>query len=146
MQDTIPARNGIPSSGTSIDVDCFGCGHTFQASALGTAQCPRCRAAGKKLRSRFASRLFSDRDGRPLRVRDLYAAGQELHLMCSRCRPTHQVRFGTVRDVERQLGMIDPLLSEACQRLVCPTSGQHGFVGVAAAPQADRQMHLPFFR
>jgi ferredoxin len=133
-------------TGGVIDVECLKCGACSkvpeaQAHAL---RCGRCGAAGDKVRPRFASRLFRDRDGRPLRLRDLYAARQELRLWCSHCRPAHEVRFDGARDVEAVVGAINPTLAEACRYLACPVSHVPGMVAVAPAPRAAAQIPLPF--
>jgi hypothetical protein len=129
-----------------VDVDCLACGRVTKIPAKASLRCQRCGAAGARVRLRAASPLYRDRHGQPLRVRNVYADGQELHLWCSHCRPSHQVRFVSVRQIEAQLGCINPTFIEACHRLVCPASGRYGIVGVAAAPVADQQMQLPLFR
>lgn len=138
----------MPMSGGAIDVECRACGgfSKVPASEERALRCGRCGATGEKVRQRFASRLFCDRDGKPLRLRALYGAGQELRLWCSHCRPAHEVRFATPRDVEALVGAIDPTIAEACRYLVCPQSGAWGIAAVAAAPRQTTQMRLPFGR
>lgn len=135
-----------PAPVGAIDVECRTCGTCSkvpeaQARAL---RCGRCGAAGDKVRPRFASRLFRDRDGRPLRLRDLYGGHQELRLWCSHCRPAHEVRFASARDVEAAVGAINPTIADACRYLVCPVSHAPGMVAVAHAPRTATQMPLPF--
>ncbi|TWT11612.1 hypothetical protein [Reyranella sp. CPCC 100927] len=146
----------IAASGAMVDVACGACGRLSKIdprSLVGSygqrrlsevpLRCGFCGAAGGKVTLRFASRLFMDRRGEPLRVRTLYDGGQELRLLCTCCRPSHEIRFATARQVEEQLGCINPLVSEACQRLVCSVSLKNGMVGVAASPRTEAQMRLP---
>ena len=144
----LEAHTTRPDAGGAIDVDCRACGgfSKVPASQEGALRCGRCGASGERVRARFASRLFRDRDGEPLRLRALYGAGQELRLWCSHCRPAHEVRFVTPRDVEALVGAIDPTIAEACRHLVCPQSGAWGMAAVAAAPRQVTQMRLPFGR
>lgn len=130
----------------AIDVQCDACGARSKVPASQTLRCFTCGAAGGKVRPWFSSRLFFDRDRRPLRLRDLYAARQELRLWCSACRRAHEVRFATAREVEEQVGAINPTIGEAARFLVCPVSQAYGMVAVAAAPKADAQMRLPLGR
>lgn len=129
------------------DVDCCACGASSKVPVgpPGTLRCGRCGAAGDKVRDRFSSRLFRDRDGRPLTVRTLYTAGQELRLWCSRCHPAHEVRFASAREVETAVNAINPTIGEACRHLVCPVSHAHGVTAVASAPRVA-QLRLPFSR
>ena len=146
----------VAASGAMVDIACGACGRVSKIDPRGLVEaygqrrlsdvplrCGCCGAAGAKVTLRFASRLFMDRRGEPLRVRGLYAGGQELRLLCTHCRPSHEVRFTTARQIEEQLGCINPLVSEACQRLVCTVSLKNGMVGVAASPRTDAQMRLP---
>lgn len=141
----ITTHEGAPPGG-AIDVECRSCGACSKvpAAQAGALRCGSCGAAGDKVRPRFTSRLFCDRHGRPLRVRDLYAGQQELRLWCSHCRPAHEVRFASARDVEALVSAINPTLADACRYLVCPVSRATGLVAVAHAPRMARQMPLPF--
>ena len=136
------------ASGGMIDVDCRACGAATKVPAgqHGALRCGKCGAAGDKVSDRFASRMYRDREGRPLRIRDLYAAGQELRLWCSRCHRAHEVRFPSAHQIEAALSAINPTIGEVCRHLVCPDSGLHGMVSVAAAPVAAAQLRLPLYR
>jgi hypothetical protein len=148
IMNALPNHTGHLAAGGAIDVECRMCGACSKVPAAQeqALRCGRCGAGGDKVRPRFASRLFRDRDGRPLRIRDLYAARQELRLWCSHCRPAHEVRFATARQVEALVSAINPTIADACRHLVCPASQAHGMVAVAAAPTAMAQMPLPFGR
>jgi hypothetical protein len=130
----------------AIDVHCDACGGRSKVPAGQALRCLACGAAGSKVRPWFSSRLFFDRDRRPVRLRDLYAAGQELRLWCSACQRAHEVRFATAREIEEQIGAINPTIGEAARYLVCPVSHVYGVVAVAAAPNVDAQMRLPLGR
>ncbi|MCW5744587.1 MAG: hypothetical protein KIT36_00115 [Alphaproteobacteria bacterium] len=157
MQDvaTLTVRE-IAAKGGMLDVECRACGRITKLAADHLApryadrrladvplRCGQCGAGGSVVRFRCLSPLFADRHGKALRLRALYAAGQELRLWCSHCTPPHEVRFVATRDVEEQLGSINPTVGEACHRLVCPDSGKFGMVGVAAVRTARTQMTLP---
>ncbi len=145
-RDTPSTAIEAGTAGGMIDVECRACGATTKvpASQESALRCGKCGAAGDKVRDRFSSPLFRDHVGRPLRVRDLYAVGQELHLWCSHCRPAHLVRFATAREIEMLVNAVNPTVGEACRHLVCPVSLRHGMAAVASAPKiGGAQMRLP---
>jgi hypothetical protein len=143
MPHTRHSLSPAPGARGAIDVQCIACGGRSQVPGDAALRCLKCGAAGARVRPWFASRLFFDRDRRPLRIRDLYGASQELRLWCAACRRPHEVRFATAREVEEQVGAINPTIGEAARYLVCPVSRAYGMVAVSAAPRVASQMLLP---
>jgi RNase P subunit RPR2 len=122
----------IALHGGMLEARCRACGHVgkvnpvrlparYQSLAVSAVRfrCAECGARGEVTLTRRRSHRNQSPTPNEQRVGSLYATGCDIGAICSGCEPFRTVDF-SLEEIARQLGEPDPLVREACRKLVCP--------------------------